>query len=74
VGYDYLYDDRLGYPGRPLVPATWVETATADGSIASTAGDMAAFAPASVRPPFKTMTGLRGVVSLRSSKKSPRGA
>ncbi len=44
VGYDYLHDDRLGYPGRPLVPATWVETATADGSIASTAGDMAAFA------------------------------
>jgi len=44
VGYDYLYDDRIGYPGRPLVPATWLETATADGSIASTAGDMAAFA------------------------------
>ncbi|HYN47976.1 MAG TPA: serine hydrolase domain-containing protein [Candidatus Nanopelagicales bacterium] len=44
VGYDYLHDDRIGYPGRPLVPATWVETATADGSIASTAGDMAAFA------------------------------
>jgi CubicO group peptidase (beta-lactamase class C family) len=44
VGYDYLHDDRIGYPGRPLAPATWVETATADGSIASTAGDMAAFA------------------------------
>ncbi len=44
VGYDYLHDDRIGYPGRPLVPATWLETATADGSIASTAGDMAAFA------------------------------
>ncbi len=44
VGYDYLYDDRIGWPGRPVVPATWLETATADGSIASTAGDMAAFA------------------------------
>jgi CubicO group peptidase (beta-lactamase class C family) len=44
VGYDYLHDDRIGYPGRPLVPATWLETATADGSVASTAGDMAAFA------------------------------
>ena len=44
VGYDYLHDDRIGYPGRPIVPATWLETATADGSIASTAGDMAAFA------------------------------
>jgi D-alanyl-D-alanine carboxypeptidase len=44
VGYDYLHDDRIGYPGRPLVPATWLETATADGSIASTAGNMAAFA------------------------------
>jgi D-alanyl-D-alanine carboxypeptidase len=44
VGYDYLHDDRIGYPGRPLAPATWVETATADGAIASTAGDMAAFA------------------------------
>jgi CubicO group peptidase (beta-lactamase class C family) len=44
VGYGYLHDDRIGYPGRPLAPATWLETATGDGSIASTAGDMAAFA------------------------------
>ena len=44
VGYEYLHDDRIGYPGRPLAPATWLETATADGSIASTARDMAAFA------------------------------
>ncbi len=44
VGYDYLHDDRIGYPGRPLAPATWLETATADGCIASTAGDMAALA------------------------------
>ncbi len=44
VGYDYLHDDRIGYPGRPIMPAAWVETATADGAIASTAGDMTAFA------------------------------
>ena len=44
VGYGYLDDGRIGYPGQPLAPATWLETATADGSIASTAGDMAAFA------------------------------
>ena len=44
VGYAFLHDDRIGYPRRPIAPATWVETATADGAIASTAGDMAAFA------------------------------
>jgi CubicO group peptidase (beta-lactamase class C family) len=44
VGYEYLHDDREGHPGAPLAPATWLETATADGSIASTAADMCAFA------------------------------
>ena len=44
VGYAYLHDDRIGYPGRSLAPATWVETATADGAIASTAVDIAALA------------------------------
>jgi CubicO group peptidase (beta-lactamase class C family) len=43
VGYDYLHDDRIGYPGAPLAAATWLETGTADGSIASTAADMCAF-------------------------------
>jgi D-alanyl-D-alanine carboxypeptidase len=43
VGYEYLYDDRIGYPGAPLATATWLETGTADGSIASTAADMCAF-------------------------------
>jgi hypothetical protein len=43
VGYQYWYDDRPSYPGQPLVPATWLETNTGDGSIASTAGDMAAY-------------------------------
>jgi D-alanyl-D-alanine carboxypeptidase len=43
VGYEYLHDDRIGYPGAPLAAATWLETGTADGSIASTAADMCAF-------------------------------
>ncbi|CAN5259892.1 hypothetical protein BH18ACT12_BH18ACT12_15210 [soil metagenome] len=43
VGYEYLHDDRIGYPGAPLAPATWLETETADGSIASTAADMLPF-------------------------------
>jgi CubicO group peptidase (beta-lactamase class C family) len=43
VGYGYLYDDRMGHAGAPLAPATWLETGTADGSIASTASDMCAF-------------------------------
>jgi CubicO group peptidase (beta-lactamase class C family) len=44
VGYEYLHDDRSASPGDPLTPATWLETDTADGSIASTAADMCAFA------------------------------
>jgi CubicO group peptidase (beta-lactamase class C family) len=43
VGYEYLHDDRLSHAGAPLAPATWLETETADGSIASTATDMCAF-------------------------------
>jgi CubicO group peptidase (beta-lactamase class C family) len=43
VGYAYLHDDRLGHSRSPLAPATWLETETADGSIASTAEDMSAF-------------------------------
>ena len=43
VGYGYLHDDRIGYPGAPLAPAVWLQTGTADGSIASTASDMCAF-------------------------------
>jgi len=43
VGYEYLHDDRLSHAGSALAPATWLETETADGSIASTAADMCAF-------------------------------
>lgn len=44
VGHARAADDRIGHPGIPLVPATWLETDTADGSIASTATDMTALA------------------------------
>ncbi len=43
VGYDFFYDDRPAHSSDPLVPATWFETGTADGSIAATAADMAAY-------------------------------
>jgi CubicO group peptidase (beta-lactamase class C family) len=43
VGHAPLRDDRPHVPGGPLVPAPWVETATGDGCIASTAADMAAY-------------------------------
>lgn len=43
VGYEYLHDDRLSHPDAPLAPATWLETETADGSIASNAANMCAF-------------------------------
>jgi D-alanyl-D-alanine carboxypeptidase len=43
-GYRPLHDDRLFYQGQPLIPATWFETDSGDGSIAATAGDMAAYA------------------------------
>jgi CubicO group peptidase (beta-lactamase class C family) len=38
-----LFDDRPSHRSHPLVPAPWLETDTADGSIASTAADMAKF-------------------------------
>lgn len=41
TGYRPFYDDRPAHPVHGLVPATWLETNTADGSVASTAGDMA---------------------------------
>ena len=43
VGYDYLHDDRIGHAGAELAPEAWLETGTADVSIASTAADMCAF-------------------------------
>jgi len=43
VGYEPFYDDRPAHPSHPLVPATWLEINTADGSIAATVGDMATY-------------------------------
>ncbi|MFV2044620.1 MAG: serine hydrolase domain-containing protein [Anaerolineales bacterium] len=43
VGYEASYDDRPMAPDRALVPATWVEYTGADGCIASTPADMAAY-------------------------------
>lgn len=43
VGYEPFYDDRAPRREHGLVPATWVETSSADGSIAATARDMAAW-------------------------------
>ncbi len=44
VAYAPARDDRLWTEGLPQRPATWLETATADGCLASTAADMARFA------------------------------
>ena len=43
VGYVSLYDDRPAHPSHPLVPATWLETESGDGSIASTPEEMAVY-------------------------------
>jgi D-alanyl-D-alanine carboxypeptidase len=43
VGYRRFYEDRPGHPIHPLVPATWLEADTADGSIATTASDLATY-------------------------------
>ncbi|RIK46093.1 MAG: serine hydrolase [Chloroflexi bacterium] len=43
LGYQWWYDDRPGHPRYPLAPATWLETDTGDGCIASTPGDLATF-------------------------------
>jgi CubicO group peptidase (beta-lactamase class C family) len=44
IGYDRLHDDRTPEPDDPLYPAPWLETGTGDGSLAGSAGDLAAFA------------------------------
>jgi len=48
VGYDRLHDDRTPSTADLLYPATWLETGTADGCLAATAGDLAAFGVALV--------------------------
>jgi CubicO group peptidase (beta-lactamase class C family) len=56
VGYDRLHDDRTPDPADPLVPAAWLETDTADGSLASTAGDLSAFGRALLAGPARQLT------------------
>jgi CubicO group peptidase (beta-lactamase class C family) len=43
VGYVPLFDDRPRQPRHPLVPATWLEGETADGSLVMTAADLATY-------------------------------
>ena len=43
VGYAPLYDDRPYNPAEPLIPATWQEYAAGDGSVVSTAPDLAKY-------------------------------
>lgn len=43
VGYEGFYDDRPLPRVGPAAPATWLEYAAGDGSIASTPADMAAY-------------------------------
>lgn len=43
TGYADLDQNHPYPPGRPLAPATWVESYTGEGSIASTAADMARY-------------------------------
>jgi D-alanyl-D-alanine carboxypeptidase len=43
VGYQRLHDDRPARRDDPWAPAPWVETGTADGSLAGTMEDLAAF-------------------------------
>lgn len=44
IGYQALHNDRLLLPGDELIPATWVETAVADGNVAATAADLGRYA------------------------------
>ncbi|WP_410598744.1 serine hydrolase domain-containing protein [Amycolatopsis sp. lyj-90] len=43
VGYEPRYDDRHPVREDGVVPATWIENATADGCVAATARDMTAW-------------------------------
>lgn len=43
VGYTRLYDDRPAHSSDPVVPATWLQTNTADGCLASPVTDLAAY-------------------------------
>jgi D-alanyl-D-alanine carboxypeptidase len=44
TGHQPLHEDRPLLPGDPLAAATWFEVAAADGNVAATGADMAAYA------------------------------
>ena len=56
IGYDRLHEDRATSAADPLYPATWLETGTADGCLAATAGDLAAFGVALLEGRAETLT------------------
>jgi len=66
VGYEPARDDRAWSEGDPLLPATWLETATADGAIASTASDMAIFARMLLREGEVPRPGAGRLISVES--------
>ena len=66
VGYEAARDDRAWSEGDPLLPATWLETATADGAIASTASDMAIFARMLLREGEVPRPGAGRLISAKS--------
>jgi CubicO group peptidase (beta-lactamase class C family) len=43
IGYQPAIDDRPWNDGEPLAPAPWLQTDTADGSVAASATDMGAY-------------------------------
>jgi D-alanyl-D-alanine carboxypeptidase len=49
TGYETMYDDRPPRTDHPLVPARWLVSNTADGSIVSSAIDMSAYARMLIR-------------------------
>lgn len=74
IGYENREDDRIGHRGRALAPATWLETDTADGSIASTAADMAALVRMLIREgegPSARLLGAGSFAALRAPHARP---
>ncbi len=49
TGYETMYDDRPPRIDHPLVPARWLVSNTADGSVVSSAVDMSAYARMLIR-------------------------
>ncbi|MDP9297653.1 MAG: serine hydrolase [Actinomycetota bacterium] len=49
TGYETMYDDRPPRTDHPLVPARWLVSNTADGSIVSSAIDVSAYAQMLIR-------------------------